>query len=115
MACDKDAKNVPIDLDGSGYSSEPDAAAAALAATKKGILAVACAGDAGCTQRTKITSPSVSGSRARRTSLQRRAPGPFRDFRFLAPRTRLNAISEFSAVGGRRRLVRRVDFGECNT
>ena len=39
----------------------------------------------------------------------------FRDFRFLAPRTRLNAFSEFSAIWGRRRLVRLVDFGEFNT
>jgi hypothetical protein len=42
-------------------------------------------------------------------------PGPFRDFRFLAPGTRLNAFSEVSGTSGRRRVVRRVDFGECNT
>jgi hypothetical protein len=39
----------------------------------------------------------------------------FRDFRFLALGTRLNAISEISAIAGRRRLVRRADFGEFNT
>jgi hypothetical protein len=39
----------------------------------------------------------------------------FRDFRFLAPGTRLNAISEISAVEGRRRVIRRADFGEFNT
>ena len=41
--------------------------------------------------------------------------GPFRHFRFLAPSTRLNAISEISAIVGRRRVVRRADFGELNT
>jgi hypothetical protein len=39
----------------------------------------------------------------------------FDDFRFLAPRTPLNAFSEFSAIVGPRRPVRLVDFGECNT
>jgi hypothetical protein len=37
------------------------------------------------------------------------------DFRFLAPGTRLNAFSKISAIWGRRRLVRRAGFGECET
>jgi hypothetical protein len=41
--------------------------------------------------------------------------GLFRDFRFLAPGTRLNAFSEVSGIEGPRRLVRLADFGELNT
>ena len=36
-------------------------------------------------------------------------------FRFLGPRTRLDAISQLSAMVGRRKVARRADFGELNT
>ena len=78
------------------------------------------------------SSPTLSSglSRRKRTALSndlaatvppRRgvSPGSFfaraRDFRFLAPSTRLNAISEILAILGRRRVVQLADFGELGT
>jgi hypothetical protein len=72
---------------------------------------VACRGD-NVTVQSNDLAPTVA---PRRVITPGVSPGPFRDFLFLAPRARLNAISEISAMVGRRRLVRLADFGEFNT
>ena len=58
---------------------------------------------------------SAGGSSATCRFIVASLPANAGDFRFLPPGARLAAFSQNSATLGRRRLVRRVVFGECNT